>query len=84
MTSKTVTKEHAAMVERVANNLREQGLSVKITSNMPWISIDSEDGRNIFLQGSEAEEALDNVPSNVDPEDWLLDQYGWAVLERPC
>ena len=79
---KKLTKEHKAMVERVAKDLREQGLTVKITSNMPWIAIDIPNGQGLFLQGSEAEQALDNVPSNVDPEEWILDQYGWLVLEN--
>ena len=58
--------------ERRAEAERDAGTEVDINENIPYIAVDFANGQNYYFQGHEAEELLNEVPDNLDPEDYIL------------
>jgi len=51
---------------------RESGGSVEIETTLPSISVRLSDGSEYFFQEWEADEILEKIPTNIDPEDFIL------------
>lgn len=62
------------IIESQAKFVRNSGVTVEVTRNMPWIDIKDKDGNEVFMQGDDAvnfvnalDELSDKLP-NVDFE----------------
>lgn len=61
-----------------ANAEREAGGSVEINYHLPYVAVTLSDGSEFFFQGEEASDLLDEVPENIDDEDYILIRaQGW-------
>ncbi len=58
--------------EDQAKKLRSSGAKVDIDYKHNGIGIEFPDGQEYFLQGDEASDLLDEVPDNVNPEDFII------------
>lgn len=55
-----------------ANAERRAGGSIEINTRMPTVAITMSNGEEWFFQGEEATELLDEVPYNMNEEDYIL------------
>ncbi len=62
----------AKQYEKRAAAEREAGGSIEIDTGLPTVAITLSDGTDYFFQEWEADELLNKIPGNVDPEDFLL------------
>jgi hypothetical protein len=57
---------------------REAGGKIEINSGLPYVAITMSDGGEYFFQGEEASDLLDDVPDNINEEDFILAiAQGW-------
>lgn len=76
--SSRVTPKTVKEIERFAKEAKKLGDTVEINHKMPTIFINLSNGEEYFFQEWEAQELLDEVPDNVDPEEWFLwIAHGW-------
>jgi len=75
--SKRVKSLPSSMVrdykKRASSEIKGGG-SIDINSRIPTISITMSNGEKYFFQEHEAQKLLDEVPDNIDPEDFILAQ----------
>jgi len=61
-----------------ANAERKAGTTIEINHSLPYVAIDFRDGSDYFFQGEEASNLLDEVPDNINEEDYILAiAQGW-------
>lgn len=60
--------------ENRAKEERKAGGKIEINYKLPYVAIEMSDGSEYFFQEHEASELLDDVPENIDPEDFILAQ----------
>ena len=58
--------------ESRADNERRAGSTIEINHRANYISVEFGNGEEYFFQGDEADDLLDEVPDNIDPEDYIL------------
>ena len=64
--------------ERQAQAARDAGAHVEIDYRLPTVAITLGHGEDYFFQGEEASDLLNEVPDNIDDEDYLLAiALGW-------
>lgn len=64
--------------EMRAASERAAGGSVEIDYRLPTVAVELSDGSEFFFQESEASDLLDEVPDNIDEEDYILAvAQGW-------
>ena len=57
---------------------REAGTTIEINTGIPYVAIDYADGDSYYFQGDEASNLLDEVPENINQEDYILAiSQGW-------
>lgn len=69
---KRVNAQIAKQIKNIADAERKGGGTVEINSRLPSVSVTNSNGDEYFFQGDEAEDLLDEVPHNVNPEDYIL------------
>ena len=65
-------KEFKEQVEYYAACERKAGGRVEINYLLPYVAIDMSDGSEYFFQEHEAVELLENIPDDIEDEDFLL------------
>ena len=68
----SVNSEMAEQIKATADIMRTAGCEVKIQYLVPLVAITHHDGEEWFFQEDEAYELLNQVPENVNEEDWFL------------
>ena len=64
--------------EERARSEREAGATIEINEHLPYVAIKMSDGSEYFFQGEEASMLLDEVPDNINEEDFILAlAQGW-------
>ena len=64
--------------EERARSEREGGATIEINTHLPYVAIKMSDGSEYFFQGEEASMLLDEVPDNINEEDFILAlAQGW-------
>ena len=69
-------KEMKIDIENKAAALRKKGLIVTINKRLPFVAVDKEADKGadeiFFAQGESAQELIDDVPTYVSAEDYIL------------
>ncbi len=64
--------------EKRANAERNAGSTVEINHRLPYVAVTLSGGDEYFFQGEEASDLLDEVPDNINEEDYILAvAQGW-------
>jgi len=71
---KRLTQNEVAAYIHIAFNEVRKGAKVRINRFVPFISIFTSRGSDVFISGDEATRLLDNVPKNISPEVFCLVQ----------
>jgi hypothetical protein len=69
---KRVSAQLAKQIKNIADAERKAGGKVEINSKLPYVSVNNSNGDEYFFQDYSAENLLDEVPDNVNPEDYIL------------
>lgn len=69
---KTLGKRALYNFVETAKFEREAGSVVEIDELLPAISVKMHNGNNYFFQGEDAEYILNDVPENLNAEDYIL------------
>jgi hypothetical protein len=67
-----VTSSMARDIEQTAESERERGAVVEVNYRLPYVAVKNSNGSEWFMQDEEASNFLDEVPDNVDEEDYAL------------
>ena len=59
-------------LEEQANAERDAGGEVEIGAGQMYVAVTLSDGAEYFFQDDEASQLLDEVPDNINAEDWIL------------
>ncbi len=51
---------------------RKDGTTIEINNGIPYVAIEFPNGDEYFFQGEEADNLLNEVPENINEEDYLL------------
>jgi len=51
---------------------RDAGTTIEINYGIPYVAIDYPNGESYFFQGDEADDLLNEVPDNINEEDYIL------------
>ena len=70
-------------IEKCAKSLIKEGYSVQINEGLPYVGVDDPNGESLyFVQEEQAQELLNQVPSNIEDKHyilWILDSSGILV-----
>jgi len=69
-----LTQNEVAAYIHVAFNEVRKGAKVRINRFVPFISIFTSRGSDVFISGNEATQVLNKVPKNISPEVYCLVQ----------
>jgi mRNA-degrading endonuclease RelE of RelBE toxin-antitoxin system len=67
-----VSSSIARDIEQTAESERENGATVEINYGLPYVAVENANGSEYFMQEHEASDFLDEVPDNVNAEDYAL------------
>ena len=70
--AKNIPKWLVEQYEDRADAEREAGTTIEINSGLPYVAIEFTNGDEYFFQDEEADELLDEVPDNINEEDYIL------------
>lgn len=68
------------IVESQAKFVRNSGVTVEVTRNMPWVDIKDNEGGEVFLQGDDAETFVTNLDELSDK----LPDVDFETIELAC
>lgn len=72
LNEKKVSSKIANDIKKTANKERKKGAEVELNSRMNYISVKRSDGADYYFQGEGADEIFDQIPDNVNDEDFVL------------
>ncbi len=69
---KELPERLVTQLEQRADAEKKAGGTIEINTRLPSVAITLSDGSEYFFQEWEADELLNDIPANIQPEDYLL------------